>query len=452
MKHLFLKGTILTVSGMLLLGGCSAAHREDAMQETGAVSQEASEEESMGADSFGQGIAGQEPSERPAPDTDTKKTADGSVPTIRFTQERKEWYTEDGKVLLYTAETSRGRVLNEGFDALQASLDGQWKGLGDDDQEAECVKEYHDTITEEEAQHFVSWGSDGRVEICRIDARVVSLREHFSGFFGGAHGTYGTIGRTYDVESGAELQLEDILSDPKGFYDKAFPYIIAQLAEHYEKSIYPDYAEIVRTGTFGETPASWYLDNTGIVIDYQLYQIAPYAGGMQTVTLPYDEFAAYIKEDYLMRRDSFVASVEVNQAVSGLPAGTGEVMLTAEYLEGNSGMEVTVVSGDVRETVGIVGYVFDAYVFRRADGRSFLIFYCEDISEDTSKVHAAYVYEVTGGNVRACDRLEGASWSGACLGMDRIGISMYADVGTYQDETVYRLTDDGKLIPEKVIK
>ncbi len=66
-----------------------------------------------------------------------------------------------------------------------------------------------------------------------------------------------------------------------------------------------------------------------------------------------------------------------------------------------------------------------------------------------------YVYEVTDGNVRACDKLEGASFEGGYsgtsdkfyLGTDTLSLYMHLDVlGTYLGSMKYQLTEEGKLV------
>lgn len=448
MKKIFIKGTALTVSGMLLLGGCSAGHGGEAIQESRVeqesfrqnASEQESEQDSMERDSSVQ----QESSEEADSDMKTDEMTDGGVPTIKITQDRKEWYTDDGEVLLLEAVASKVEVLSEGYDALKEALAGQWKGLdGYDNEELEWAKDHYASMSKEDDSYFPSYSVIENAAIYRIDNHVVSLCENFYEYAGGAHGMYGISGSTFDVESGKKLQLNDILTDSQGFYDKALEYIIAQIKENYGEALFQDYEETIRTDTFGETPASWYLDNTGIVIDYDLYQITPYAAGIPSVTLPYDEFAEYIKEDYRMSGESFITNVNVNEDFSGLIRETGEVMLTVEYPDAYSDAEVTVVSGNARETVGTFGRVASSYVIKRADGRSFLIFDCDYASDD----YVTYVYEITGGAVQACEKLDGAAWSGACIGTDRIGLSMHLDVlGTYGGEMTYQLTDDGKLV------
>lgn len=381
MKKIFIKGVVLSVAGMLLLGGCSLKSDEAAVHELRAGQEEAverrtseqeisereiseqeisgwkiseqeiSEQESFEQEISEQEISEQETSEQESAEQESSGLAENGVPTIKIIQETREWYSDDGAELLYETKASRVEVISEGFDALRTTLAGQWRGLDD------SIPEYLDLAKEIYASgdwDYPTWGNTKFAKICRLDNHVVSLNDYFGDYLGGSHGTHGSIGRTYDVRSGKELQLEDILTDSQGFYDKAVEYIIARLGEEvYKKNLYQNYAETVRTDTFGETSASWYLDSKGIVITYQLYQIAPYVAGTPSVTLPYDEFAAYIKEDYRMSCDSFVTDIEENEDISGLIGETGEVMLVVHYNgRENPVDDVSVVSAQQKVAVG----------------------------------------------------------------------------------------------------
>jgi len=379
-----------------------------------------------------------------------KEVIESIVPTILITQDVKQWYTDDGEVL-FQANASKVEVAGNGFDALKKSLAAQWNGLEDKDyEELELAKDLYDAFKEED-NYFSHWGIYEDVTVERLDDHVISFCEYDSQYAGGSHGTYDRCGRTFDIASGRELQLEDILRRPEEFYVKAVDYILNQLERDYGEGLFADYEETVRTNTFGGTPASWYLDNTGIVIDYDLYLIAPYAAGMPSVTLPYDVFAEFIKEDYLNPGSSFIARVKDNEDFSELIGETGKVMIfTSEYSYKPPSEKVTVVSGDVSETVGTFGCLKGAYMYviKREDGRSFLVFCCDYALDD----FVTYVYEVTGGNVRQCDKLNGAVWNEACIGTDRIGLSMHLDVlGTDRGEMIYQLTDDGKLVQTEEI-
>lgn len=475
MKKIFFKFTVLTVAGMLLLVGCSLGREEQPIQESRAeqasARQDISEQGTSEPGTFERGTfemgtseqetfepetSVQESVERESSgqvtmkqDTSEKlETAGDGVPTIKITPERKEWYSDDGEELLYYEEAGRVEVIGEGFDALGAALAGQWKGLGDAvPGDLEWIKEYY----EDPDHYYTGFSATEFPDICRLDNHVISLNDYFGDYLGGSHGTHGSIGRTYDVRSGKELQLEDILTDSQGFYHKAAEYIIARLGEGiYKNDLYQNYAETVRTDTFGEMPASWYLDSEGIVITYQLYQIAPYVAGTPSVTLQYDEFAAYIKEDYRIPCDSLVADIEENEDISGLIGETGEVMLVVQYNGYGYPVDVSVVSGNASEAVGsFKSTVWWPYVIKRTDGRSFLIFSCDYALED----FVTYVYEVTGGAVRFCDKLDSVRrGDNICIGTDRIGLFMHLDVlGTYEGAMVYQMTDDGKLVQAEEI-
>lgn len=441
MKTIFGKGIVLTVAGMLLLGGCSLGRESAVIQES------CVEQESVVQGAFEQGTFEQESMEQSAEQTiaeqgfrERPESAENGVPTIKIIQETREWYSDDGAKRLYNTSASRVEVISEGFDALRTALAGQWRGLDDSvPEDVEFTKEIYASGD----WNYPTWGNTEFADICRLDNHVVSLNDYFGDYLGGSHGRHGSIGRTYDVRSGKELQLEDILTDSQSFYDKAVEYIIARLGEGiYKNDLYQNYAETVRTDTFGETPASWYLDSKGIVITYQLYQIAPYVAGTPSVTLPYDEFAAYIKEDYQIPCDSLVAGFQENEDISGLIGEASAVMLAVDW--NGDFYVVSVVSGNASETVGTFkSFLWRPYVIKRADGRSFLIFSCDY----TSDVFVTYVYEVTDGAVRFCDKLDGVQVSDTCAGTDRIGLSVNLDVlGTYEGEMAYQLTENGKLM------
>lgn len=169
----------------------------------------------------------------------------------------------------------------------------------------------YDSCKQEEKSYFPYFNLGESVTVRRLDNHVVSFCVNGHGY--GHDTAYYMYGRTFDIASGRELQLEDILRSPEEFYAKAVSYIPAQLEKSYGEGLYPDHEETVRTETFGETPATWYLDNKGIVIQYSLYSIGPRVTGAPFVTLPYDAFAAYIKKEYLNLDSNFIARVEVDE-------------------------------------------------------------------------------------------------------------------------------------------
>ena len=172
MKKIFIKGVVLSVAGMLLLGGCSLKSDEAAVHELRAGQEEAverrtseqeisereiseqeisewkiseqeiSEQESFEQEISEQEISEQETSEQESAEQESSGLAENGVPTIKIIQETREWYSDDGAELLYETKASRVEVISEGFDALRTTLAGQWRGLDD------SIPEYLDLAKE----------------------------------------------------------------------------------------------------------------------------------------------------------------------------------------------------------------------------------------------------------------------------------------------------------------
>lgn len=448
--------TVWILSG-LIMGGCSAGQGRQPDSETVQESQVQSgnpENKDAENETEKSGDSGSNPLGSEPLDASQSETGE-NCPTIGSTSEKKEWYADDGKTLLLSVDADRVEVVGDRFDALNDALLAQWGGLTNDyDELLQAAREHYDS--EEEKSYFMSYYNSESVLAYRVDNRVASFCSIYDMYEGGAHGFYAFEGTTFDVNSGRKLLLEDILSDAEGFYDKAVSYIIEKLEEDYADELFPEYREVVEADTFGETPMCWYLDNTGIVIEYGLYTVAPYAGGAPSVTLPYDEFSEYIKEEYISPCSSVIARVMENEDASRLLGEDGEVKIASVYDDEYGTTEVTVVSGDSSETVGTFSQFMMGYVIKRADGRSFLVFYCDYASDD----YVTYVYEVTGGKVQACDKLDGGSFGGAYLGgtekfylgTDKLGLFVHLDVfGSYTGSMAYNLTEDGKLVQAEEI-
>ncbi len=450
-----MKKSIWSIAWILLgfiMGGCSAA--QGGQPDSGTVQEsQVQSEKSENKDAENEIAKEDEPEKEPQ--GSEENDADVNCPTIGSVSEKKEWYADDGKTLLLSVDADRVAVVGDGYDALNDALLAQWGGLTNDyDELLQMAKEHYDS--EEEKKYFINYYNSESVLAYRIDNRVASFCSIHDMYEGGAHGFYDFEGATFDVSSGRKLQLEDILSDAEGFYDKAVSYITQKLEEDYADGLFPEYQDVVENDTFGETPMCWYLDNTGIVIEYNLYTVAPYVTGAPSVTLPYDMFSEYIKEEYISPCSSVVARVMENTDASRLIGADGEVKIASVYDEEYGTTEVTVVSGDTSETVGTFSQFMMGYVIKRSDGRSFLVFYCDYASDD----YVTYVYEVTGGKVQACDKLDGVSFGGAYLGgagkfylgTDKLGLFMHLDVfGSYAGSMEYSLTEDGKLVQAEEI-
>lgn len=435
---------LLALAGAILLSGCA-----------GASTQTESEQPETAADEASTTIETEEPvpatqetetatQETQPAENDTSVTS-GELPEISISYDSREWYADDQETLLLSESTCAVSVTNEGFDNLAAALDN-WsaeRALQDEPELLDAAREHYSMSVADDL-FFTNYSSEVGITIERIDAKVLSMVENGYDYTGGAHGMYGAWGYTYDVSSGEELTLADILADKEGFYDAATEYIINALDEEYSDGLWPNYEEIVSDNWTSETGANYFLDGAGIVIIYTPYELGPYAMGMPEVTLPYGTFGEYLMPEY-QPTGALIAIVAEGEDISALTESASPVYI--EEIEGDSEFGgLTLISGVESEEISEYGWFAGAYALKYDDGK-ILLFVCARFEDD---IHTTFVYELTGGRIKSCDTLDNAALEDVSL--DSITVSQHLDVlGTYSGTMRYAIEDDGTLAQSEEI-
>ena len=269
MKKLQKALAVLLAGSMVMAAGCGGRERPD--EEPAAETQE----------------------EKPGLSEDQNASDDpgtaGEVPQIRFTKKTADDYDEtSGQWLLHveyqTAEVTKGGTGQAAQAVLQWSENrnseieglrtGYAKAAAEDAAFGEPTDSYRYSIIQQ-------------LETARVDERVISLIERNSEYTGGAHGSWGSSGITFDAENGEILELSDLLTDAEGFQEKAEEYILSRLAEREAEGLFPDYENTIRQ--MWTNGPNWYLDAAGITFVFQPYLIGPWAMGEVLVTVPYTE-------------------------------------------------------------------------------------------------------------------------------------------------------------------
>lgn len=124
--------------------------------------------------------------------------------------------------------------------------------------------------------------------ICYYDGKYLSFYQDEHYYYGGAHGMPYHEGYTFDLETGEEMTLSDIISNSEEeLIDIVVAHYDAYMAP-YRDSFWNDALEVIEDGVTMER--DFYLTEKGIVFEVPPYDIAPYVGGYQTVEIPYSEF------------------------------------------------------------------------------------------------------------------------------------------------------------------
>lgn len=156
--------------------------------------------------------------------------------------------------------------------------------VADTGQEA---KEYYENT---QGQSSYLWCSDMSAQ--RADTGVISIVEREEAYLGGAHGSYYATGYTFDTQTGELLKLESLSDDPDGFYSLVKDKIIARCQEFDEQEAFyhpADSEEFAATIDDVMASDSWYFTREGLTVVANPYFIGPYAAGMFTFEIPYEE-------------------------------------------------------------------------------------------------------------------------------------------------------------------
>jgi len=106
-------------------------------------------------------------------------------------------------------------------------------------------------------------------------------------YMGGAHGNTLRTADSWDLQKGKEIELSELFPNVNNVQDYIIKIINEQIANQIKdgsNQYFEDYSKLV-TENFDIN--SFYLIEEGVVIYFQHYDIAPYASGIPTFTIPY---------------------------------------------------------------------------------------------------------------------------------------------------------------------
>ena len=134
--------------------------------------------------------------------------------------------------------------------------------------------------------------------VMRADSRIVSVLCSFEDYHGGAHGYYYSYGLNYDVASGRELKLSDVVSKKAQFIGL----VRDKFEEKYANDSYMltnagEYLATLGDEEYASTP--WIMDSESITLFFAPYVLGTYADGAQEVSIYFDEAPELFDAKYL---------------------------------------------------------------------------------------------------------------------------------------------------------
>ncbi len=440
-----------TITCALLVGGCTGKQKETApavdekldhatIESSIAQTEQSTEPETQ---------LPKTPSSEQEPTQDNPTIINDTIPQVLIEQKTTNWYTEDNKTFLLEENYAIVTVTNEGFDNLATSL-SRWDGKTSAaysfvEPLINAVREQYNSLDPNTPFH--NYAMEEELFIGRIDASVLSLISMSRGSFGSARDYYGITGFTYDVESGTELDISDLVLDPTSFYEAATDYIIQELQEKYQDQLYDNYADYVAERWTDETLSNYYLDASGIVVVYKPYEIGSYEMGEAQVTLPYAQFGSYMDTRYLPSDGKFVAHVSENVDISSFVGDTSPVMVEVIQDDFEFG-GITLISGTASDESVECERFIDAYVIRSIQDKSMLLMSADYASDD----YVTVLYTIANNQVQKCGEIQGARMTGKHISTDSIELWVQIDVlGTYAACMTYEIDTNGTLTQSEAI-
>ncbi|NLW88769.1 MAG: DUF3298 domain-containing protein [Clostridiaceae bacterium] len=129
-----------------------------------------------------------------------------------------------------------------------------------------------------------------------VSERLICFGVTYYLYYGGAHGNVVLEAYTFDARTGDFVSFDDLCSDPGVFEHFLHTEIIAQIEEipPADRMVFEDYSTAV-VSSFDR--AAWMISDfesePSLVITYQAYDIAPYAAGLPTFSVPLSECLSY---------------------------------------------------------------------------------------------------------------------------------------------------------------
>lgn len=190
-------------------------------------------------------------------------------------------------------------ITSEGYDSLQKSLDEMntiWK-QHTDHYFAEEAKDLSAHPLDDFFTGMLPFNNSLWADVNRADSLVFSFTTTSSNWYGGAHPNSYQFGYSLDAKTGRLLELQDVVTDYKAFYDE----VVKALENHENKDgFFEDWKETV-DAIFNTNPdfiPKWVITRDGIDVWFNTYEIAPYAAGPVFLSFPAADYSDLIRAEY----------------------------------------------------------------------------------------------------------------------------------------------------------
>ena len=265
------------------------------------------------------------------------------------------------------------------------------------------------------AEYFSEFEAKEEAMIRRADSNVLSVLYHGTAYEGGAHGYYYYFGENYNSKTGELLKLEDVVTDLD-----AIPALVQeQLDLFWEPAYFYEDLDLNQYFKENQDNIAWTLDYHGITFFFNPYEIAPYASGVQVVTVSFADHPELFAEEYTRVPESYGIQIGMENTFYydfDSDGNLDELIVLGEisddlihvkhniYLDGEWYDQSAYGNDDIMpdDANVISAYeIFNPHLIHLADGRNYL--FIENLEDSDFRTNT--VYELTDGTVKMVETL-----------------------------------------------
>ena len=138
--------------------------------------------------------------------------------------------------------------------------------------------------------------------ISRCDTNALSVVFDISQDVGGLHADYTRVSRSFNADTGEQLTLADMAQNEEQLKTFLKNYVVGLAAgdkykENGESILFEDFETTI--GELVDAGSNWYLNDAGLVVYANPYDIAPYSCGVLLFEIPYSVLEEFIDADFM---------------------------------------------------------------------------------------------------------------------------------------------------------
>ncbi len=352
------------------------------------------------------------------------------VPVVSLERQETEIYEEGSDqslvsasweipVIVSTVEGEEALTLRQEMEAWRAQqLDAFEETVAAYEADARA---YLASMENPEEAEFYGYHTNTFTNYTRVDSKVLSFRQMYGNFNGGDY-EYSYAGMTFDVETGQQLTLQQMLKEDVDWEE--FQTFLEE--------------------TCGKSKINWYLDGAGLAVIFNPGELGE--GTVESfVTIPYTSLAEWVKPEYCgLAVGSGVLPVDIAAPMEVAEGEIQEIILTSEIVTEDPWVtQTTLQVGEQKEGWEGISLVGSARILRQANGRVFVAYDTDMASDD----YVTFVYEITGGEIlKVLETDISNSLDEGYVSPDILRLRTRLNIlGTYSAAADYEIQEDGHL-------